>query len=139
MIAKVRSSGFTLLELLLVIVIGAIAVSGVVMALPSSQNRQLTQEADRLAALLESARARSRATGEAVYFQAEGKKMGFTGAQTQSILPAHWMYPDTLAKPVQLILGPEPVIDAQRVVIEQSGLSKVVSSDGVRPFVTESP
>ena len=55
--------GFTLLELLVVISIMAIATAGVGLALRDSGQTQLEREGERLAALLDSARARSRASG----------------------------------------------------------------------------
>ena len=58
-----RSRGFTLLELLVVISIMALATAGVGLAMRDGGQTQLEREAARLAALLESARAQSRAGG----------------------------------------------------------------------------
>ncbi|MDO9165761.1 MAG: prepilin-type N-terminal cleavage/methylation domain-containing protein, partial [Rhodoferax sp.] len=54
-----NSAGFTLLELLVVVAIMAMASAGVGFAMRDSSQVQLDREAQRLAALLESARARS--------------------------------------------------------------------------------
>ena len=58
-----RARGFTLLELLVVVAIIAIATAGVSFAMRDSQATQLEREGQRLAALLESARAQSRSSG----------------------------------------------------------------------------
>ena len=61
-----RPRGFTLLELLVVVSIIAIATAGVAFSLRDSAQTQTEREAQRLAALLESARAQSRTLGVAV-------------------------------------------------------------------------
>jgi general secretion pathway protein H len=58
--------GFTLLELLIVITIIAIGSAGVVFAFRDSDSTSLDREADRLSAMLESARAQSRSSGLAL-------------------------------------------------------------------------
>ena len=68
--ARPRTFGFTLLELLVVVAIIAIASAGVSFALRDSADTQLEREAQRLAALLESARAQSRTSGRPVQWRA---------------------------------------------------------------------
>ena len=58
-----RARGFTLLELLVVISIMALATAGVGLALRDGGQQALEREGERLAVLLESARAQSRASG----------------------------------------------------------------------------
>ncbi|MFA5081799.1 MAG: prepilin-type N-terminal cleavage/methylation domain-containing protein [Hydrogenophilaceae bacterium] len=53
--ARRRAAGFTLLELLVALVVMAIGVSGAVLAFRPDPGRQLGQEAERLALLLEQA------------------------------------------------------------------------------------
>src|SRR4051812_46294434 len=60
------SPGFTLIELLVVVAIIAIATAGVSFAIRDSASTLLERDAQRLASLLESARAQSRSTGVAV-------------------------------------------------------------------------
>ncbi|HMT17930.1 MAG TPA: prepilin-type N-terminal cleavage/methylation domain-containing protein, partial [Ottowia sp.] len=55
--------GFTLIELMVVMAIVAIGAALASLALPDSDSRTLAREGERLAALLESARAQSRAAG----------------------------------------------------------------------------
>ncbi len=62
--------GFTLLELMVVVAIAALATAGVTLALRDSDAERLDREALRLAALIESARAQSRVTGLPVAWRA---------------------------------------------------------------------
>jgi general secretion pathway protein H len=66
--ATVRSlqQGFTLLELMVVVAIIALATATVSLALPDSNRDRLETEALRLSALLESARAQKRQIGVTV-------------------------------------------------------------------------
>src|SRR3954464_6614505 len=88
------SKGFTLVELLVVITIIAIATAGVSFALRDSQATQLEREGQRLAALLESARAQSRATGVPVRWYVTPGGFHFDGVQPGA-LPEQWLSPTT--------------------------------------------
>lgn len=129
--------GFTLLELLVVIAIMALATAGVGLALRDSGATALQREGDRLAALLESARAQSRASGAAVRWRADAQGFHFEGL-TAAKLPRHWLSSATTVRgPATLWLGPEPLIGAQQVVIvsqAQPGRAVRVATDGLRPF-----
>lgn len=211
------ADGFSLLELLIVIVIVAVAAAAVSLAVPSTAARQLTQEGERLAALLEAARARSRASGLVVTWHtghttspsgpadltpdlprqgfefrgpgvavlhdlappaaitpegnsprrttlgrptAAGPALaavapGRSGAMSSAssltvpaaaslaalpVLPLYWLHPTTRAEPARLVLGPEPVIAPQRIVLlGEQGQRLEVRTDGVRPFTVATP
>jgi general secretion pathway protein H len=138
--------GFTLLELLVVITIIAIASAGVVFAIPDASHTALERDAQRLAALLDSARAQSRASGLAVYwhptaegFQFEGlpqtKNQSTGEMQNLSSLPNNWLSTETkVDADSRLSLGPEPIIARQQVVLHNAGRSLTLSTDGLRPF-----
>jgi general secretion pathway protein H len=79
------SKGFTLLELLVVVAIMAIATAGVSLALRDSSQTQLEREAQRLAALLESARAHSRMSANPVRWRATAT--GFAMSVPKPLLP----------------------------------------------------
>ncbi|MDP3617483.1 MAG: prepilin-type N-terminal cleavage/methylation domain-containing protein [Rhodoferax sp.] len=143
---KRRSAGFTLLELLVVVAIVAMASVGVGFAMRDSSMVQLDRDAQRLSALLESARARSRVSGAPVRWRASPEGFDFEGLAT-SDLPRHWLDPDTsvasvvsasgAADTVTLLLGPEPIIGPQELVLvsrSQPGKSVRLATDGVRPF-----
>jgi len=142
-LAAARSGrGVTLLELLVVVSIIAIAAAGVVMALPDGGHAQLQREAQRLASLSESARAQSRLTGAVVRWQATPNGFRFDGVQADT-LPSTWLDAGTRA-PVgsSLVLGPEPILAPQSVTLRGSQPSAPawrVTSDGLRPFQVQAP
>lgn len=142
--------GFTLLELLVVITIIAAASTGVVLALRDGTQTALERDAQRLAVLLESARAQSRATGVAVRWQPTAAGFSFDGVNAAA-LPTRWLSASTrtVGTP-RLVLGPEPMIGAQAVeLIDASqgadvqtnqasqGTSVLIATDGFRPFAVQ--
>ena len=135
--AAVAQRGFTILELLVVISIIALATAGVGLALRDSGATQLQREGERLAALLESARAQSRASGAAVRWRADAQGFHFEGL-AGSQLPSHWLDSATTVRgPATLWLGPEPLIGAQQVLIVSRAhpdRAVRVATDGLRPF-----
>ncbi len=132
-----RPRGFTLLELLVVVSIIAIASAGVSFALRDSAQTQVEREAQRLAALLESARAQSRLRGVTVVWRNTATGFRFDGLPPKT-LPEQWLNPATTAgAPVALELGPEPIIPAQSITLRstvQSDVAWRVATDGLRPF-----
>ena len=132
-----RAGAFTLIELLVVVAIVAIAVAGVSFALRDSQATQLEREAQRLASLFESARAQSRASGVAVRWRVVDGGFRFDGAPAGA-LPERWLSGDTRANGgAQVVLGPEPIIGPQQVVIASAavpGRQLRIATDGLRPF-----
>lgn len=134
------SDGFTLLELLVVVAIIAIGTAGVALALRDAGATSLEREAQRLAALLESGRAQSRATGRVVYWRATEQGFEFAGLDTGS-LPAAWLGNDTAVQgTTTLLLGPEPLIEPQGVLLvstSQPDRRLRVATDGLRPFTVQ--
>lgn len=129
--------GFTLVELLVVLAIIAIASAGVSFALRDTQSTQLEREGQRLAALLESARAQSRASGVPVRWTATPGGFHFDGVPPGSF-PEQWLTASTQVQGnAALVLGPEPVIGRQQVVIASSAAPErflTIATDGLRPF-----
>jgi general secretion pathway protein H len=132
-----RAAGFTLLELLVVVSIIAIASAGVAFAMRDAAGAPLERDAQRLAALLESARARSRLTGQPVRWVATDGGFRFEGL-ARGALPERWLSEDTrVAGRGVLLLGPEPVIGPQAVELASAtvpGESIRIATDGLRPF-----
>ena len=131
------AAGFTLLELLVVVSIIAIASAGVSFALRDAAGAPLERDAQRLAALLESARARSRLSGQPVRWVADETGFRFEGLPREA-LPERWLSKDTrvVGRGV-LVLGPEPVIGPQAVELasaERPDRSIRIATDGLRPF-----
>ncbi|MDH6592960.1 general secretion pathway protein H [Variovorax sp. TBS-050B] len=145
-----RARGFTLLELIVVIAIIAIGTASVSFAMRDSSAARLDREADRLAALLESARAQSRASGVAVRWRlVEGGNFVFDGLPADA-LPAGWTMGGISAQaslasgaPIAAVqLGPDPIIAAQQIVLQTEGppaRSLRVATDGLRPFTVSTP
>jgi len=129
--------GFTLLELLVVVTIIAIASAGVVFAMRDDHATRLEREAQRLAALLDAARAQSRVNGVPVRWTPTPQGFQFEGLPSQT-LPSHWLDRQTVATlPAPLVLGPEPIIGAQTVVLrlaDRPEQSLLVRTDGLGPF-----
>jgi general secretion pathway protein H len=145
--------GFTLIELMVVVALIAIASMVASLALRDPAASRLDREASRLAALLESARAESRALGVAVlWVPATDPETGaapsfrFVGLPEDEDRPRAWLdaeplsvqaYADTpagFATTRVLTLGPEPVIGAQRVVLRAGERQLTLATDGLGPF-----
>lgn len=132
--------GFTLLELMVVVAIIAMASAGVGLALRDTAGNTLEREAQRLAALFEAGRAQSRASGVPLRWRALERGFRFEGALPGS-LPEHWLSDQTVvAARAIVVLGPEPIIGAQELVLRTAAQPQVawrVATDGVRPFAVE--
>jgi general secretion pathway protein H len=129
--------GFTLMELMVVVAIIAMASAGVSFALRDATGQPLERDAQRLAALLDSARARSRMAGQSVRWVASDAAFRFDGLP-EGTLPTAWLATSTrvIGNPV-LVLGPEPVIGPQAVVLASDDAPQRrlrVATDGLRPF-----
>ena len=143
--------GFTLLELLVVMAIVAIASAGVVLTLRDSSATDLERDAQRLAAVLESGRAQSRMQGTPVTWRAVPGGFALDGLNPP-LPPQAWLSADTTVGAVlrppapgglntntadRLTLGPEPILEAQAVVLAVRGKPTIrlqLATDGLRPF-----
>jgi general secretion pathway protein H len=141
--AAARSArGFTLLELLIVVALMAVASSVAVLALRDPTEGQLDREAMRLAALLESARTESRVNGYPVLWRPALDRSEadfiFAGRDPQAeALPTRWLDERVQAFPADprgLLLGPEPFIGTQRLTLQLEHRRVVLATDGVGPF-----
>ncbi|AKJ31477.1 prepilin-type N-terminal cleavage/methylation domain-containing protein [Caldimonas brevitalea] len=143
--ARLRgSSGFTLLELLVVLALLAIVVGTVTLAIRDPSATQLEREAERLSALLESARAEGRALGLTVRWQpvrleGEGgtQDFRFIGLPDTLHLPTRWLNADVRADIVgapTLQLGPDPIIGPQRLTLSLGDRRITLATDGLQPF-----
>ena len=140
--SRARAHGFTLIELLVVVTLVAIASAVATLSIRNPAGTRLEHEAARLVALLESARASSRASGIAVTWvpratepNAEGFR--FIGLPATSELPTRWLSPEVtadLGAAKGIVLGPEPLIGAQRIVLRLEDQSVALGTDGLGPF-----
>ncbi len=140
--------GFTLVELLVVLLMIALASGLVGLALRQDDDSRLEREAVRLAALLEAGRAEARASGIAVRFElrapsapADGsddaEAFRFAGLPAGTMPAGRWLAPGMSARIVgggALRLGPEPLIGAQRIVLALGDRQLALATDGLSPF-----
>lgn len=131
------NKGFTLLELMVVVAIMAMATAGVSLAMRDTSQSQLERDAQRLAALLETARAQSRMSANTVVWRATPNGFVFEGLPNNA-LPTNWLGDDVVANSTAaVVLGPEPIIGPQRIrlaSVSQPSRSLSIVTDGVRPF-----
>lgn len=157
---KSFAAGFTLVELVVVLVVLAIAASMVTVSVPAAGGHALESAAERLASALESARWQAISTSGRIAWEAPQ-----AGASTAAEAHAHmrWYYqaadgtwrlrvtnadqsplagatvlmvqPRSAAgAPARLVLGPEPVGVAACIVLSLDGATAAVVSDGIAPF-----
>ncbi len=135
--AAARTRGFTLLELMVVVALIALASATVALAMRDSAQTDLERDAARLSAWMEAARTHSRSSGQAVRWLALPEGFRFEGWPAHTEVQA-WLGAGTQVEPLgPLLLGPEPIIEAQvlRLTLRQNAqTSLTVSSDGLRPF-----
>ncbi len=149
-----RPAGFTLVELLLVLLLIAMVSGMVSLSLRDGGAANLEREATRLAALLEAGRAEARASGTAVRFELasrdavatgdapEGVDFRFIGLGPDVHLPGRWLDAGVTARiegARALRLGPEPLIGAQRIVLSLGDQKLVLATDGLQPFAVPAP
>ena len=137
--------GFTLLELLVVIALIAVATAGVSLSLRDSADSALERDAERLAALLETGRAQARANGLPVVWRTQAQ-VGQQGFVFEGLpppgLPQNWLSDTTRAAPDSAVtLGPEPLIEPQALALSSStrpDRAIWVVTDGLQPFKVQS-
>ena len=148
-----RHAGFTLIELMVVVVLIGIASAVASLALRDPASTRLEHEAARLVALLEAARTEARASGLAAYWVPGTGEPGagapraapaavatgfrFVGLPASSDLPSNWLTAGVTAEVIGapvVTLGPEPLIGAQRIVLHLDNQSIAIATDGLGPF-----
>ena len=138
--------GFTLIELLLVVVLIAVASAVASLSLRDPAATRLEQEAARLVALLEAARTEARAVGLQASWEPRAEVVGaegfrFIGLPASSELPSRWLTAGVTAEVPgarAVVLGPEPLIGPQRIVLRLDDQRLTLSTDGIGPFIVSS-
>ena len=128
---------------MVVVAIIAIATAVGSLALRDPAASKLEHEATRLASLLESARAEARASGlpaswQPLAEQSDGSGFRFVGFTGSSALPTRWLDPGTSAQVIgarAIVLGPEPLIGEQRILLRLDDQRLTLATDGIGPFV----
>ena len=143
--ARRRRRGFTLIELLVVIAIVALSAGIVSLSLRDGDAAQLEEEGARLSALLEMARTEARVLGVAVLFvptpdagaPASAAQFRFVGLPVRREMPTRWLDPRVGAQVVggtSLVLGPDAILPAQRIVLRLADRRLELATDGLGPF-----
>nr|WP_295079628.1 prepilin-type N-terminal cleavage/methylation domain-containing protein [uncultured Roseateles sp.] len=136
------SRGFSLIELLVVVAMIAIAAATVSLSLRDPAAAQLEREAERLVALFETARAESRAAGlnvqwAPVELAGSADQFRFIGLPARIQLPRRWLGEVVnveIANGRSVRLGPEPMIGAQQLRLRLGNQQLSLSTDGLAPF-----
>ena len=152
-----RPSGFTLIELMVVVAIVALGAGLVALSLRDGRQDALEQEGVRLAAMLEAARGESRASGQPVLWapgpgvrpppKLAAAQFHFSGRQAdeQGTVPLgqrQWLHPEVQAELVgvrALELGPDPMLLPQRVRLRWDDRVVEVGTNGLAPFAVQTP
>ena len=155
-IQKAAQRGLTLIELMVVVTLIAIAVAGVSLSLRDAQATALDREAQRLSTVLEAVRAQSRSSGVALVWVA--LPGGFAVLPAQAISSGSgsaveiaasglnpWLSADVKASIVNaagqtqrvIVLGAEPMIAPTTLVLTQGQRQLRLVTDGLRPFRVE--
>ncbi len=146
--ARRAAQGFTLIELLIVVTLVVIASAVATLALRDPAAARLEREAARLAALLETARAEARGAGLPARWVPGGDAPGFrfVGLPAALALPSAWLDDSvraevltTQGRVAAAVLGPEPVIGAQRIVLSLDAQRVELATDGLGPFAVAPP
>jgi general secretion pathway protein H len=150
-VAKLDSRGFTLLELLVVLVIAAIMTAMISMAVASAPGRDLRFEAERLSQLLALAREEAQVRGKAIRFETSVESYRFL-----SLLDREWQpipnEPDLRERrweaPTQVSLqrrddrafiefGRDSVDSPFKMSLARDGVQVVIQANGLGGFVVE--
>jgi general secretion pathway protein H len=138
--------GFTLIELVVVLAIAALAAGVITLAIREPAQTALDQEAVRLVALLETARAESRAGGfSVVWVPAAGTDepgFRFVGLPAALALPSRWLDGRVAARVVggtSVVLGPDAILPPQRIVLALEDRRLEIASDGLGAFAVAEP
>ena len=134
--------GFSLIELLVVLALVGLSAALITLSWRPAGAAQLDEEAERLAALLEGARAEAQAAGLVVLWVPQPpdavEPFRFVGLPARLSPPLRWLHAGVQVRidgPVQAVtLGPEPVVGPQRIVLSLNGRAVAVATDGLGPF-----
>lgn len=128
--------GFTLLELLVVIVILGVAAGMVSLSVAPSEERLLTMEMDRLAALFRLAQNEARVSGRPLVWEADGQGYRFlTGNAPRAenpddpLRPRDWPFTVERIEAPNVVFGAEPLLPPAEIRITTPRRELVLALD----------
>jgi general secretion pathway protein H len=140
-VIELAHKGFTLLELLVVLLIMALGASLATLSLAPSSKQHLNEEATRLIAQLESTKAQARASSLSVSLGLNANGFYFAGLSPNPLVQTAftWLYPQTQAhiEVGPVLLGPEALTAPSSIVLTDAldqHQALTIASDGLRPF-----
>ena len=140
-----RQRGLTLLELLVVLAIIAVASASVVFAMRDTTQSLLEREGQRLIAQLEAARTQSRAQGVPLVWTTTASGFAIASPVADYGFEAqreYWLSPGTVVDTTTIALGPEPIIPPATLTLstasgERTGntpISVRIGTNGLEAF-----
>lgn len=134
-----RQTGFTLMELLVVLWVLALCSVMVAMQLPSSLSASMDQEVDRVAAALEAAKALARSRHTPLQWVTDRKGFSFSllNDASAALVRMDWLVEGTQCDPAVLVLSAEPVQSPMRLTLRHplaNGQTWGLGSDGAHGF-----
>lgn len=134
-------TGFTLLEMLVVLTIVAVATAGVAWSLRDAANEQLDRQAEQLQIQLEVARGIARATATTVRLRLlpDGYTFdGLTDSESGLVGQHRWINARLQATALlPVVLGPEPMGPPWRIELALGAARRTLSFDGWSAVVVE--
>lgn len=127
------STGYTLLELLVVLVILGIVAGAVSMSVAPSEHRRMTHEVERLAALFRLAHEEARVSGQPIAWRADtdGYQFEVDGSVLGSDVPGDplraraWPFPVQRVDAPVIVFGREPLLNPVQINI--AGAERVLN------------
>ena len=131
-----RVHGFTLLELLVVLVIIGVAAGVVSLSVAPSEERLLASEIDRLGALFRLAQNEARVSGRPLAWEADTNGYRFLAGDAprgedpdDPLRPRRWPFPVQRVEAPALVFGAEPLLTPAEIHISTSRRELVLALD----------
>lgn len=146
---RAHTDGFTLIELMVVLVVLAVATSLITLSVSAATGHVLEGAAEQLASTLEAARWRAISTGRRIALETPAGQAPLwyeqlnDGTWRPRVAPAEFAQATGVtlqiaqannAMAARAVLGPEPVGAAICVQLAHEGAAMAVISDGISPF-----
>lgn len=123
--ARTSAAGFTLLELLVILVIIGIVASAVSLSLAPVEHRRVAHEVERLAALFRLAHDEARVSGRAIAWKADtagywflvGEEVRGDGVGDDPLRPRAWPFAVQRVDAPDVVFGREPLLNPAKISI----------------------